>query len=127
MYLWVIGHLCTILTHEQHDDGRRPSVCRGERRVPTQCPRCNVPHECAGPPEGAHETPRRLTGTGAVSLRKPENEHVGMPPFRALSFRFKNVPALCPESCINKTVTALNIPIMVHHSTVTNVVASDDE
>jgi hypothetical protein len=60
-----------------------------------------------------------LTGTGAVSLRKPENEHDGMPLFRALSFKLKNVPSLCPDSYINKIVTVSNIPTTLHHVCVT--------
>ena len=110
-----IGHLLTVLTHERQDDGRHLSGYRDEQHAPTG-PRCSVPHECVDPPAEGHETLRRLTGTGAVTLRKPENVHDGMPPFRALSFRFKTVPSQCPDSCINNNVTGLNIPIMLHHS-----------
>lgn len=110
-----------VLTHELQDDGRHLSGYRGERRAPTQGPRCSVPHECVDPPAGAHGTPQRLTGTGAVSLRKPENEHDGMPPFRALSFKLKIVPSLCLDSRINKTVTGLNIPTTLHHVCVTMI------
>ena len=114
----VIDHLYTVLTHEQQDDGRHLSGSRDERHVPTG-PRCSVPHECVDPPAEGHERPRRLTGTGAVTLQKPENEHDGMPPFRALSFRFKIVPSRCPDSCINNNVSGLNIPTMLHHVYVT--------
>lgn len=96
-----------VLTHEPQDDGRHPSACRGARRVPTQGPICSAPHGCVDPPAEAHEMPQKLTGTGAVSLRKPENEHDGMPPFRALSLEIKNVPSHCPGSCINNTATGL--------------------
>ena len=120
-FRWAIRHFCAVLTHERQDDGRHLSGCRDEQLAPTG-PRCSVPHECVDPPAEGHETLRRLTGTGAVTLRKPENVHDGMPPFRALSFRFKTVPSLCPDSCINNNVTGLNIPIMLHHvyATMTN-------
>jgi hypothetical protein len=122
-FRWVIGHLCTVLTHERQDDGRHLSGYRDEQHAPTG-PRCSVPHECVDPPVEGHETPRRLTGTGAVTLRKPESVHDGMPPFRALSFRFKTVPSLCPDSCINNNVTGLNIPIRLHHIYVTKTCKS---